>query len=74
MITGGRILHYLDILSGHADQQEITDWISQFDPAPDKVFLNHGERKEMRGLKTHLKTVLHDRAIYLPHEGQVFRL
>ena len=33
----------IDSLSAHADQGEILRWLSAFDEAPRRVFLNHGE-------------------------------
>lgn len=33
----------LEVLSAHADQGELIDWISEIDQAPSQVFLVHGE-------------------------------
>lgn len=35
----------LDVLSAHADQDELFDWISEIDATPNKLFLVHGEPK-----------------------------
>ncbi|HKO89241.1 MAG TPA: MBL fold metallo-hydrolase [Burkholderiales bacterium] len=33
----------LDMLSAHADREELLDWLSSFQTAPRKVFITHGE-------------------------------
>jgi metallo-beta-lactamase family protein len=107
MITGGRVLHYLENLignkknsilivgfqaegtrgralisgdpelkffgkyhkinaeifkinefSGHADQSEILDWLSNFKTAPTLTFINHGEPHQSQALKTKIETTL----------------
>lgn len=108
MLTGGRILHYLDKIisnnknsilivgyqaegtrgrallsgdteikffgkyypikaeifkinefSGHADQQELLDWLQHFKKPPIITFINHGEPHQSQALKTKIKTSLH---------------
>lgn len=107
MITGGRVLHYLDKLisnkknsilivgfqaegtrgralllgdnelkffgkyhkinaeifkinefSGHADQNELMDWLNHFNPPPKLTFINHGEPHQSQALKTKIKSQL----------------
>jgi len=107
MITGGRVLHYLDKLisdkknsilivgfqaegtrgrallagdkelkffgeyhqikadifkinafSGHADQSELLDWMSNFKSPPYLTLINHGEPHQSQALKTKIKSVL----------------
>ena len=107
MITGGRILHYLDKIivdkknsilivgfqaegtrgralisgdtelkffgkyypikaaifkinefSGHADQEELMDWLQHFKTAPKLTFINHGEPHQSQALKTKINTNL----------------
>lgn len=41
----------LDMLSAHADYNEILEWLSGFEKAPKKVFLTHGEKAAGRNLK-----------------------
>lgn len=36
-------IEYLDGLSGHADQNELLNWLSDLNIAPEKVYLVHGE-------------------------------
>jgi metallo-beta-lactamase family protein len=107
MITGGRVLHYLDKLisdkknsilivgfqaegtrgralisgdaelkffgkyypikaevfkinefSGHADQNEILDWLQHFKIPPTLTFINHGEPHQSQALRTKIETTL----------------
>jgi metallo-beta-lactamase family protein len=41
----------IDSLSGHADQQELLDWMAPVAPTLKKVFLVHGELDAMQALK-----------------------
>src|SRR6266702_563977 len=41
----------IDALSGHADQQELLDWMAPVAPTVKKVFLVHGEPEAMQVLK-----------------------
>jgi metallo-beta-lactamase family protein len=41
----------IDALSGHADQQELLDWMAPVAPTLKKVFLVHGEVTAMQVLK-----------------------
>ncbi|MCU0429154.1 MAG: MBL fold metallo-hydrolase [Cytophagaceae bacterium] len=38
-------------LSGHADQQELVQWLKQFVRLPKRIFLNHGESKSSEALQ-----------------------
>jgi metallo-beta-lactamase family protein len=107
MITGGRVLHYLENLigdkknsvlivgfqaegtrgralisgdteikffgklhkikaeifkinefSGHADQNELLDWLQHFTTPPILTFINHGEPHQSQALKTKIETDL----------------
>ncbi len=53
--VGARVL-YTNALSGHADQSEIIDWLSNFKTAPKKVFLNHGENQQSQALRVKIET------------------
>lgn len=44
----------LEGLSGHADRHELTRWLQDL-PAPQRVFLVHGESSAARGLADHLR-------------------
>ena len=41
----------LDMMSAHADYQEILEWLGKFHEAPHKVFLTHGEPEAASSLK-----------------------
>ncbi|GAA4295482.1 MBL fold metallo-hydrolase RNA specificity domain-containing protein [Nibribacter koreensis] len=48
----------LEGLSGHADQQELVQWLSDLPAAPKHLFLTHGELAALLGLQQHLKEQL----------------
>ncbi len=41
----------IDMLSAHADYNEILDWLSHFETSPKKVFVTHGEIEAAQLLK-----------------------
>ena len=41
----------MDMLSAHADYNEVLEWLSSFEKAPKKVFLTHGELESAISLK-----------------------
>jgi len=45
----------IDMLSAHADYQEILAWLSSFKQAPKKVFLTHGELHAAQALQQKIK-------------------
>jgi metallo-beta-lactamase family protein len=36
-------IHYLPMLSAHADREELLRWCRALPGAPERIFLNHGE-------------------------------
>ncbi len=48
----------VESLSAHADSDDILRWCSEFEKAPQKVFLNHGEPGPLGALQYRLKTEL----------------
>ena len=44
----------LEGLSGHADQQELTEWVSGLKNRPQALYLVHGEQEARSALKTRL--------------------
>jgi metallo-beta-lactamase family protein len=44
-------VEYLDMLSAHADQQELIDWVTALHPAPRTVVLNHGEPEAAEAMR-----------------------
>lgn len=45
----------VDLFSAHADYNEILDWLSHFEHAPQKVFLTHGEPQSAQSLKVKIE-------------------
>jgi len=45
----------IDALSGHADQQELLDWMAPVAPTLKKVFLVHGEPVAQQALKVKIE-------------------
>lgn len=45
----------LEGLSGHADQNELIEWVSSLEKAPEHLFLVHGEPEATRALRSALK-------------------
>ncbi len=45
----------LEGLSGHADQQELLDWVSELNSPPGKIYLIHGEPNAADELRVRLK-------------------
>ena len=63
----------LDELSGHADQNELLEWIKPMVGSLRKVFLVHGEPAQSQTLAQ----LLHDRyslEVVCPSPGQTFEL
>jgi metallo-beta-lactamase family protein len=48
-------VHQLRALSAHADQAGLLNWLSQIQPAPNKVFINHGEPLPGQMLKAQIE-------------------
>lgn len=48
----------LNNTSAHADREEILEWLKQFQQAPHKVFITHGEIEAATALKTTIETTL----------------
>lgn len=45
----------LEVLSAHADQAELLDWMSELDKAPENIFIIHGEKDASTTFKTKIK-------------------
>lgn len=48
----------IDAFSAHADYVELSHWLRSIAPAPNKVFLTHGEPAAARALQDHLRKSL----------------
>jgi len=63
----------LDILSAHADQKSILDWIGASEPAPKHVFVTHGEAVAADTLRQ-LTTETHGISAHVPEIGECVEL
>ena len=59
-------------LSGHADKNKLTEWISHFKEKPKKVFVVHGDDMVAESFANHLKGLNFD--AYAPYSGDGFDL
>jgi len=48
----------IGVLSAHADQKKLVEWVGSAKSLPKKVFLNHGEPEAVKGLVDKLQTEL----------------
>ena len=53
-------------LSGHADQEEIVEWLRGFRKKPKQIFLNHGEPHQRDALRTKLNFLFPEIEVVLP--------
>lgn len=60
-------------ISGHADVNQLTKWVSMFDPKPKRVFIVHGEDKVTEQFAAHIHEELGLEA-YAPFSGDTFDL
>lgn len=60
-------------ISGHADVNQLTKWVSMFDPKPKRVFIVHGEDKVTEQFAAHIHEELGLDA-YAPFSGDMFDL
>lgn len=63
----------LNSMSAHGDQSEITDFLSNQNPANVKLFLVHGERNKQSVFEKHLKSIGYQH-ISIPNYGQSYVL
>lgn len=47
----------LQVLSAHADQSELLDWMSEIKYAPEKIFITHGEQHSANSFRVKIKDV-----------------
>ena len=62
-----------DILSAHADQAELLQWLEQCETAPKKVFLVHGEAQASEGLRRLIKGRAYTDVV-IPEYGSSYEL
>lgn len=63
----------LDMLSAHADSNELMRWLSEFKRAPRRVFIVHGEPEASEALRVHITRKLGWQSV-VPRQDQDFRL
>ena len=57
----------IDVYSGHADREELLDWIKERQPVSSALFLTHGDEEKIAGLKAALaKSGFDETRIYAP--------
>lgn len=63
----------LEGLSAHGDQEDLLQWLSEISPKPERIFLVHGEPKELVALK---KKIEERYNVYceVPYIGQIFEI
>ncbi len=59
-------------LSGHADKNKLTEWISHFEEKPKRVFVVHGDDAVAESFANHLKGLQFN--AYAPYSGDGFDL
>ena len=69
----GETIEDLPGISGHADVNQLTKWVSMFDPKPKRVFIVHGEDKVTEQFAAHIHEELGLEA-YAPFSGDAFDL
>lgn len=77
-IHGERVLveaeiRKLNSFSGHADQEELLEWLRALPASPRRVFLTHGEDNARIGLKARIEQEL-GWDVYLPRMGETVDL
>jgi metallo-beta-lactamase family protein len=63
----------IDGFSGHADRDELVDWVRQMQKQPQQTFLVHGEEDSMFAFKQTLETTL-GLHVTVPQLGQTFEV
>jgi metallo-beta-lactamase family protein len=63
----------LTAMSGHADQKEMIDWLSNMSMPPKKIFLVHGENGAREAMRVKLESML-SWNVTLPGLGEEFEL
>ncbi len=61
-------------LSGHVDQQEMIDWVSNIKEKPKTIILNHGEPESSKAFALKLKELFPSIDIEIAVMGHVFRM
>lgn len=66
-------IYSLTAMSGHADQREMIEWLSNLNSAPQKLFLVHGENGAREAMRVKLESTL-SWPVALPAHSEEFEL
>jgi metallo-beta-lactamase family protein len=66
-------VYSLAAMSGHADQKEMIDWLTNITPVPQKVFLVHGENGAREAMRVKLESTF-SWNVALPKVSEEFEL
>ena len=69
--TNNAHIEVLNGFSGHADRDEMLEWVGQFDRKPERIFLVHGEEDSALAFKELLENEF-DVRVNAPHKLQSF--
>lgn len=67
-------VHRLDMLSAHADYEEMLRWLGGFKEQPKQTFIVHGERPQQEAMAGHLRDRLGWDRLTIPVQGDSFEL
>jgi metallo-beta-lactamase family protein len=59
----------LQNFSAHADWQDSINWVKKMPQVPQKIILNHGEKKSLENLKAKLESEFPSTEVVIPHHG-----
>jgi metallo-beta-lactamase family protein len=59
----------LQNFSAHADWQDSINWVKKMPQVPQKIILNHGEKKSLESLKAKLESEFPSTEVVIPHHG-----
>jgi metallo-beta-lactamase family protein len=74
MVPVRAAVHALEGFSGHADRDEIVDWLRTLKTAPERTFVVHGEPDASDALRCALQDRLGWRGVRVPAHGQTVDL
>ncbi len=64
----------LDELSGHADQEEMLQWLAAIEQKPKRIFLNHGEDQARKVFASKISEIYPEIEVICPQENDAFEL
>lgn len=67
-------VHQLDMLSAHADYEEMLRWLKGFKQEPKKTFIVHGEPPQQHAMAEHIRETLGWTNLIIPTQSDSFNL